>query len=145
MNIFVINKSPYEIAKHMPNIHLNKMLTETRQLLELADPACVKKGHKNHPCAVWVRASHANYNWLLEMGLSIYAEWVKRRGTEHKSGEYINALAFRVVGNDSLTPWPKVMPEEFQAGDVIDAYRRYYAFKLRSFRARGICRFKFKS
>jgi hypothetical protein len=144
MNIFVLSKDPYEIAKHMPNIHLNKMLTETRQLLELTSPTCTKVGHKNHPCAVWARASDANYNWLLTLGLSIYAEWVKRRGTEHKSGEYINALAFRVT-NDELVEWPQVMPEEFRGDDVVEAYRRYYAFKLRSFRARGICKFKFKS
>ena len=76
MNIFYVDKSPVLAAQALCDLHLNKMILETAQLLstahrinleskpELINENLYKSTHVNHPCNKWARASVGNYKWL---------------------------------------------------------------------------------
>lgn len=172
MNIFVLDKDPWKIPAHYCDLHVNKMLLETAQLLCSVFPegeAPYKRTHYNHPCAVWARESIRNYKWLRQLGKALAYEFFLRTRKIHKSQVVIYDVSCAVVFNNRyvpdgpLTPWPQVMPDEYKEGffstfslqnrglldlykkeKIIKAYRRYYAAKLRDFRKRGICKFTSK-
>jgi hypothetical protein len=92
MNIFATATSPYLSAIWLDDLRLNKMVLETAQLLctahhELgsAMPGMYRPSHKNHPCAIWVRACRGNYVWALEHFAALCAEFQRRRGKQHAS------------------------------------------------------------
>jgi hypothetical protein len=149
MNIFVVSTSPQECARTYCNIHVNKMLLETCQLLCAAyESAPYKRTHYNHPCSKWARHNMSNFTWLEELGNALSAEYTKRRGKRHACDTVLDWIANNPpeLPEGELTPWSMCMPDEFKLGYfdgdefdiVIASYRKYYAFKLRSFRQRGI-------
>ena len=148
MNIFVLNKNPTLIAKHYCDIHLRKMLVEHVQLLCNAMPeaaAPYKRTHYNHPCSKWARASAQNWAWLSWLTQRMGIEYYARFNKYHKSSLVLGVLLrtfdplVHLPDTGGVTPWPQVMPDEFKVEqDPVAAYRRYYAAKLRSFRARGL-------
>lgn len=87
-----------------------------------------KPTHKNHPCAIWVRQSVNNYNWLLALYMVLGNEYTKRYKKTHKSMELLNKLT-RAPSNIPRTPHtlpPQCMPDDCKALDVVVAYRNYY-------------------
>jgi len=96
MNIFAVSPSPSECARVLDDKRLNKMVTETAQLLSTAihewgypEAANVYKAtHRNHPCAVWVREHESHFGWASELLESLAGEWLDRMGKEH--GAYHN-------------------------------------------------------
>lgn len=138
MNIFFLHWIPAICASFHVNTHVNKMVTETAQLLSSAMPESqrpYKLTHYNHPCAVWARESKSNWRWLHSLGVALYAEWRTRfnhSSTDtHKAGEVILSMAcpdlpelpFRVppaaVADDCR-------PRSRSKHDVVRAYRLYY-------------------
>lgn len=112
MNIFVTSKCPIESASYLDTIRLNKMISESAQLLcsalrhyEIAVP--YKKSHQNHPAAVWCRATRSNYMWLWNHFDALWAEMFRRRGTIHKSGTHKQFLfdAAIHIPDGELTPF----------------------------------------
>lgn len=169
MNIFALDASPVECVKHYCDKHILKMVVETAQLLCTAHHAVYidleKRGfdvaklraripykctHLNHPCSKWARETVGNYTWLLYLGFALCEEYTKRFGKVHASEAkiiwcYKNKPKLPL---GMLTPWPQCMPEKYRCLDgepytaSLRAYRRYYAYKLRDFRKRGICQFR---
>lgn len=157
MNIFWLWTDVIKCANDHFNAHVVKMISETWQLLstahwvqngeltaEFAELGMIAKAtHKNHPCAVWVRAHPNNYRWLARLGLALCEEFQRRfSGAEHKVHEKLRFLAEHCPPADShadllplffevqVTMPPQCMPEEFQVeGDPVAAYRRYYHSK----------------
>lgn len=90
MNIFCTNPCPIISAQELCDQHCrSKMQIESAILLQhcfsnktlLAAPPTKKgaprksgKGYFNHPCAVWVRESKANFEWLVEHALEMFNE-----------------------------------------------------------------------
>ena len=92
MNIFYLSNDPAECARFHNDRHVIKMILETSQLLSTAhrvldgtlsvgrsasgrkktsyvlmdqrEPVLYSATHINHPSAIWVRQSYANYVWL---------------------------------------------------------------------------------
>lgn len=95
MQIFVTSKCPYESAKALDNIRLNKMILESAQLLSNAFGGPYKKTHLNHPCTKWLLASDKNIWWLMRHLEGLYNEWTRRKGKSHlaylKYQEFINS------------------------------------------------------
>lgn len=85
--------------------------------------------HRNHPCAVWVRQSRANYEWLHELATALLAEYRHRYRKEHACTPIINTLS-RVpwaLPEVRRTPFALCMPEEYKVqGDPVKSYRAYY-------------------
>lgn len=94
MNIFVTNTNPIIAARELCDQHCrSKMQIESAILLQhcfdnqtlLSAPPTKKgtprkagKGYFNHPCAVWVRESKQNFEWLVAHALEMFNERDRR-------------------------------------------------------------------
>lgn len=119
--------------------HVVKMILETTQLLfgtwHVVDPTHslyepkYRLSHKNHPCAIWARASVDNYTWLCELGLALCIEYTFRYGRRHKCESYLSELKKNIPPLDPLvgfTPLAQAMPIAYKNQSAIVAYRTYY-------------------
>ena len=131
MNIFVLDKNPHVAAMYACDKHVVKMILESAQMLCSVQPegtAPYKRSFYNHPCTKWVRASVANYDWLIEHARALCTEYTRRYGKVHKSEKVIdwcdaNRPELPDVG---LTPFAQAMPEDYKNEDAVEAYRTYY-------------------
>ena len=138
MNIFVLDKNPHVAAMYACDRHVVKMILESAQMLCSVQPegtAPYKRAFYNHPCTKWVRASSANYDWLIEHARALCAEYSRRYDKVHKSEEVIdwcdaNRPELPDVG---LTPFAQAMPEDYKNEDAVEAYRTYYRNDKRRF------------
>jgi hypothetical protein len=91
MNIFYLDRDPIEAARLQCDRHVVKMILETAQLLSTAHneldggQIAYKSTHKNHPSAVWARASAENYYWLQRHLGALGHEYFRRYGRVHKT------------------------------------------------------------
>jgi hypothetical protein len=136
MNIFFLNLIQSICAQQHVDKHIVKMPLETAQLLCSAHyffPSSsftppYKLTHKNHPCAVWTRASLQNYLWLCVLGLELCKEYTFRYGKVHKCEALIRDLQSNPpsLPDVEFTEPPKCMPDVHKSGDVISSYQSYY-------------------
>jgi hypothetical protein len=103
-----------------------------------------KKTHANHPCAVWVRESRANYKWLAQLGWCLCKEYQFRYGQHktHKTEYHIKWLMANVPANISdisSTPFRQAMPDQYKNDDPVQAYRTFYIES--KMKARGIVKY----
>lgn len=85
----------------------------------------------NHPCTVWSRESMANYDWLVEHGLALCAEYTHRYDKIHGSQRVIEwcreNIPKKIPTGVFLTPFAQAMPEKYRVkNDAVSAYRNYY-------------------
>lgn len=136
MNIFVLDLDAKKAAEQYCDKHVIKQVLETAQLLcsvyhlqEIQAP--YKLTHKNHPCAIWARATSANFDWLLLHAKTLCEEYTARYGKRHKTEEVIqwceaNKHRLRFPETE-LSPFSLAMPDEFKVeGDPVESYRNYY-------------------
>jgi hypothetical protein len=149
MNIFFLSWDPKICAQEALNLHVNKMLIESLQMLYsvyyLTNPEILKScpykvyklTHKNHPCSIWARERFENFRWLLLLGLEYCEEYTYRYSTS--SGEDAEArehacqkhLVWMVHNLPKLPKGPmtspaQVMPDKYKDNDPVKAYRNYY-------------------
>lgn len=143
MNIFSLHKDPRIAARYHCDTHVVKMILESAQLLctahriidgddDLANErGLYKSTHKNHPSALWARASAGNYCWLHELLYSLCNEYTFRYGKVHKVERDGLLLRLAVLpAGIQITPrtqFAMAMPDEYRSADPIESYRRYYA------------------
>ena len=137
MNIFYLSHCPKKAAQVQYNKHVVKMILETAQLLctahiildeEEADVP-YKATHKNHPSAVWVRASAENYFWAYEHMLALGEEYTKRYGKQHLTISKCRDVLYtfpKSISNQAFTQPPQCMPDEYKTECSVDAYWNYY-------------------
>jgi hypothetical protein len=101
--------------------------------------------HMNHPCAVWVRESRSNYQWLVDLTWALCDEYYHRYGRyrepkkRHKVEEsgLLDQLRWGPTSIDrskGLTPFPQCMPDQYKVeNDPVQAYRNYYLGEKRDF------------
>ena len=81
----------------------------------------------NHPCAIWLRESYNNYEYLWTLTGALNDEAMFRGFKSHKSWEVVKNLEtpsnFKSIG---LTKPAQAMLDEFKQEDSILAYRAYY-------------------
>lgn len=130
MNIFVLDESPLIAAWYLCDQHVVKMLLESTQLLCLPfDDAPYKKTHTSHPCAKWVLADQANWEWLYAHALELVYEYTIRYGKVHKCTRILLDLPRKGCTQKPLS-FVQCMPDEFKVeGDPVAAYRKYYQHK----------------
>jgi len=175
MNIFLLDALTTMAAAYHCDKHCIKMILETTQLLYTAwwfGRDCLplpeldscpydsyRPTHKNHPSAIWVRASPTHYNWLLDLGFALCKEYYKRYGGQfHKCLTHLERLQAmgppEHIGEETYQPPPHKcattgLPpgiEYFHCAindavwsqcavytngqlNAIETYRRYYATK----------------
>lgn len=169
MNIFYLDEDVTECARMHVDKHCVKMILEYAQLLSTAHrvidgtllTGISDKGHKrtswilpddrndvlykathiNHPSAVWVRESRANYKWLWKLLEALCSEYTYRYSKVHKVQRegLLEELRF-VPGNMCVLPEftepPCCMPDDCKVGragyvidcdwNVAESYRNYY-------------------
>lgn len=143
MNLFTTSANPRTSAIDLPDKLVVKMILETAQLLSTAhyeiDGATEVEGtplyrptHRNHPSAVWVRASRDNYLWAFDHFVALCEEYTSRYGKTHATETKLRQ-ALRIppqgIGYTGLTPPPACMPDQFKVEDPgawpTESYRRY--------------------
>jgi hypothetical protein len=94
-----------------------------------------QKTHANHPCAVWVRASTENYEWLYDLFVELLKEFTFRYGKTHTCARLAHVLAClpKNLPEGELTPPALAMPDEFKTLSddgvtyvPVESYRAYY-------------------
>lgn len=147
MNIFYLDRDPREAARLQCDRHVVKMILETAQLLSTAHneidggQIAYKTTHKNHPSAVWTRASRDNYLWLRSHLMALGREYTKRYGKVHATiQKHSQTLTEppRGISRIGFTDPPQCMPDECKSSDAVIAYHTYYNLKADDWDARGI-------
>lgn len=153
MNIFVLDLDPLVCAHYHCDKHVTKMVVEYTQLLATCHWHFYKRGehdsgwwlqmpkpmNENHPCALWVRRSAENYNWLHELLTELLQEFRRRFGHSHS---YERQCVMLIDPPDGLvsstqgvgrTNFIQSVPEQFWHADPTIAYRSYYVVMKSSF------------
>jgi len=139
MNIFYLDADPKIAAQQQCDKHVVKMILETAQLLSTAhreldgdayadSVGLYKSTHKNHPSAVWCRASENNYDWLWQHMCGLMKEYTKRYGKKHATERLTDFLcdAPDKISDDVFTDPPQCMPDQYKSDCTVSAYRDYY-------------------
>ncbi len=148
MNVFALDEDPRAAARMLCDIHMQKMLLETAQILCTAaeklgiEGAPYRGVQHNNKCIVWAGRTPENFLWLCRHGIEMHAEYMRRRGKGHGSFSAIlwasrldlDGLDFQSVG---LTPfaaavWPPMdggRHPDPDAAEMVLVYRGYYARK----------------
>lgn len=140
MNIFYVHTDPIVAARMLCDKHVVKMPLETAQMLctvaaQHGHDVPYKPTHVHHPCVRWVASDRRAWDWLVEHGLELCAEYTRRyhRRTlkAHASEAVIEQC--KALGNDWLpclrrAPRPaQAMPVRYKHRSAVVAYRDYYA------------------
>ncbi|NBP01797.1 MAG: hypothetical protein EBU90_16995 [Proteobacteria bacterium] len=160
MNIFYLHNDPKICAQYHADKHVVKMILETSQLLSTAhrildgvetvgktktgrnakrwklpddrEEILYSATHINHPSAVWVRQSQANYVWLQNLLVELCLEYTHRYGRVHKVQSSGLSGALHMIPNNIdkvavFTEPTPAMPDDVKiSGDSIASYRNYY-------------------
>lgn len=140
MNIFYLDPNPCSAAQFQCDKHVVKMIVESAQMLctahqvldevdELLGEKLYKPTHKNHPCSIWVRESHQNYQWLYAHLVALLAEYTKRYGRIHATSRLAPVLHVspKNIGTGQFVDPPQCMPDEYKTSDTVAAYRDFYS------------------
>lgn len=94
VNIFYSDINPEICARNLDNLRVNKMITESCQMLStalrvngLTHPGLYKIAYKNHPCTLWTGKSRFNFVWLCKHTEALVNEFRKFGQT----GKHVNA------------------------------------------------------
>jgi hypothetical protein len=157
MNIFYLNADPCLCAQQHVDKHVVKMIVEYAQLLSTAhrlldgvetlsisssgrtikrwqlpdqrDDLLYSATHKQHPSALWTRASGENYQWLYRLFTCLLTEYTFRYSKIHASARLSAALqnSPQYIVNQGFTEPTPVMPDDYKVFDnSIQSYRNYY-------------------
>lgn len=133
-SLHIRTKKAYEAMDEREQEKVQRMLFQSLP----ADMRPYWPTHVNHPCAVWLRESAANYTWLADHALALADQFRQRRGKEHTCEKHALWLS-RAIDNGCikegweyfhsrcLTPFAQAMHEScLRPGDAVAAYRDYY-------------------
>jgi len=133
MNIFYINTDPIMAAQELCDDHIRKMQIESAQMCSTAhwasgSEAPYKKAHLNHPSTKWVRESIHHYRWVIQHGLEVCNEFIKRYGKYHKTQGVLEWLRDNEpsIPDNGFTEPPQCMPDEYKKSNAIEGYKTYY-------------------
>ena len=92
-------------------------------------PDMYRLTHKNHPDAIWVRASINHYLYLLDLmeALNAEAQYRYEHGKIHVSLAKAQSWPFPDLPDVPFVEPPKCVHDDWkQMPDVVEAYRAYY-------------------
>ena len=99
--------------------------------------------HRNHPCAVWTRATRANFDNTIELAQALAVEFRHRFGKPHGSEAALDWVVHHrteaQVPDGVLTWFEQAMPEKYAAEPAtpnaarVVAYRAYYRAEKRGY------------
>lgn len=137
MNIFVLDEDPEISAVMHQDLHVNKMILESAQILSTVhrlnkgSEKVYKKAFEKHPCTLWACKNKSNYNWLLQLAKNLVLEKEYRTGKSHASALYIRGELSKIPSglrnsSNKLTQFATAMPEVYVEENPVNSYRNYY-------------------
>lgn len=161
MNIFYLDNDPKLAAQYHCDKHVVKMLVEYHQLLstlyrmikgypvwkvvgktqKMVSYTCTdtvkeiqiyKYCFPNHPCAIWLRESYQNYQYLIELTRHLNDEYKFRynKDNDHMSFAKVYPFVLDLQQQDfqqqDLTNVALAMPQHCQSDNPVESYRTYY-------------------
>jgi hypothetical protein len=139
MNIFFLDRSITKCAQAHCDKHINKMILESGQLLASVHyctnpdaaliPGIYRLTHKNHPSAVWARASINNYIYLLDLmdALNEEAQYRYQHSKIHETLRRVREWPFPNLPDFDFEEPPRCVHDDFKRiPDTVAAYRAYY-------------------
>ena len=141
MNIFVTDADPVISAKNLDDMRVNKMITESLQMLAVAmyrnganasqvpynlnGIAYSKDAHRHHPCTIWAGDNRANYTWLLEHTIALIKEWEMRTGKIQAGAKNIRLVDAWIpnIPDLPISPFVNCTTHHKHIDDVHEAYR----------------------
>lgn len=159
MNIFYLDNDPKICAEMHVDKHCVKMILEYAQLLSTAhrvidgeeyidftkngrkikrwrlsndnmERLLYKATHINHPSAVWVRQSQANYDWLYVLWHELMSEYTYRYNKRHECEKLVTLLKkvpYNINKDLDFTEPTPAMPDEYKVdNNSIASYHNYY-------------------
>lgn len=161
MNIFVLDNDPMVAAQLMCDIHTNKMIVESAQMLancftpeSLVNAPRSQKGNVrkhsyfNHPCSIWARETYNNYQWLVDHAYGLIQERKYRNpdARPHFTEEFITWCDCNIPDNldsdkDELTPFAIAISDDskcmhhnnFYTASTVRKYQMYYKYDKKEF------------
>jgi len=153
MNIFCVDECPYEAAKLLPDKHVNKMITETNQMLAIVfsnyyhDWGVLPKKdgtpyktenskHVKHVCTIWIAKSYPNMAWTISHGFGLCNEFSCRYEKVHSGYQTLrtaksifeNSSGLTIDDYDEVNSFARAMNDDLKNDNSIsdiEAYRRY--------------------
>jgi hypothetical protein len=148
MNVFVLSRDHELRARYHCDVHVNKMLLESIQVLNTAlhlndakdQYVFYQPTHKNHPWTEWAADRYANWKWMLDHAVALGKEFARRSEKDsHASYDKVHTYwldadlsldsrIMHIVGDDGeRTSFPQCMPDlHVMQDDPVQAYRSYY-------------------
>ena len=155
MNIFWLDEDLEKAAQYHNDRHLNKMLTESVQILctalakhcklrrwehpkylEMYNQVPYKPTHPGHPVVVWAGFCTGNFKQLTLLATKLANEWEYRFNKPHKSGDRLRELLVLTRLNselpfdDHIASRPPMCAKEWftpdPSADIVSNYREYY-------------------
>lgn len=134
MNLFILDRDPVVAAEMNCDKHVCKIIIESAQMLCLAFWANGKeaeyyaKTHMNNHVSKWVRETRANYEWTIEHGLALCAEYTKRYDKVHRCQRIIEWCRDNDPGvpNGDMTPFRQAVADDCYHDDPVKAYHLFY-------------------
>lgn len=144
MNIFFLDVSPRRAAQYHCDIHVNKMITESLQMMSVAlhhfglltplkkdGNHYSHRSHINHPCTKWVRESVDNFLWTYDLTQYLCEEFEKRNKKRHAGANSLETIdvykLIETMPSKGLTAPALAMPEEFKTPtSPVLSYRTFY-------------------
>lgn len=105
---------------------------KSKGLIEVhKDDLLYKATHVNHPSSVWIRQSHANYEWAYRHFVHLCNEYTHRYGRVHltyqKLRATLSAYPQNIPRNIDFKQPPCCMPDKHKITDCsVTNYRYYY-------------------
>jgi hypothetical protein len=147
MNIFTTDEDPVIAAINLDDLRLNKMIIESASLLanaiahhgggtsdlpvsKISGQPFKTKAWQNHPSCVWVKASKANYLWLVKHMTTMIEELKYRKNTMHSMVDNLPTFqkGMNFIPDGQLIKFANCTPYK-QIEDPIKAYRMAMAYK----------------
>lgn len=140
MQILILDYNIQENVKMYCDKHVNKLLTETCQLLstwyrwKVGDNVpdfMYKSTHFNHPISKWMRENIDNVNYVVTIAFYLYKEYQYRYSKLDKhirNKKIIDYFYNALIGHCYHPPkiFVQAMPEQYKQKDTVQAYRAYY-------------------
>ena len=145
MNLFYVESSPQGAAQALCDKHVNKMTTETAQMLSTAVhrhlsppnssvfPFIWRPAYLHHPSTRWVGDCLAQYVWAYALLKALCDEFEYRgfkNGEPHAAKALVHYLgSFEVITalpDGTFDAPPQCMPDQYKQIDTMQAYRDYY-------------------
>lgn len=139
MNIFFLDRNIEKCAQAHCDKHVNKMILEGAQLLasahHMTNPQAgtildmYRLTHKNHPDAIWVRASINNYIYLMDLmeALNTECQYRYEHKKDHVSWTKVLNWPYPKLPDLPFSDPPKCVHDDHKGiSDTVEAYRAYY-------------------